>query len=361
MRNLKEAELEDILVGCAILGTGGGGSLTEGVKLIKGLIEKGKGFKLAKLEELDPEALIALPYYCGSLSPEGEEELSEMEPLRRAFETLEEYLNEEFKGVIAPELGGSATAGALAVAAEKDLPLLDADAAGRAVPEIQHSPFYIKGVPIAPMTVASPMGDLMIVKQVQDDQRAEEIIRSIAVVSGNMVAVCDHPTRVKVLREAAISGTISQAEKIGAARREALERGEDLPAAVARAGQGFLRFQGIVEKHTWKVEAGFTVGEIELKGIEGDKGERYRIRYKNENIISWRDDKVDVTVPDLISVLEKASGMPITNPNCSEGKKVVVIGFPAPEQWRTDEGIAIFGPKYFGYEEEFVPIERRAR
>ncbi len=359
MRSLEEAELEDILVGCAILGTGGGGSLTEGVKLVKGLIEKGKGFKLAKLEELDPEALTTLPYYCSSLFPEGEEEPSGIE-LLRAFEALEEYLNEEFKGVIPPELGGFATAGALAVAAEKDLPLLDADAAGRAVPEIQHSSFYIKGLPITPMAVASSMGDLMIVKQVQDDRRAEEIIRSIAVISGNMVGVCDHPARIEVLRGAAIPDTISQGEKIGAARRKAVEKGVDPCEAVAEAGQGFLRFKGMVEEHSWKMEGGFTIGEIKLRGIEEYEEEKYKIRYKNENIISWRDGKVDVTVPDLVSVLEKASGMPITNPNCDRGKEVVVIGFPAPEQWRTDEGIAIFGPKYFGYEEEFVPIERRA-
>jgi hypothetical protein len=360
MRKLDSLELEDILIGCTILGTGGGGSLTEGRRLIKGLKEKGKEFTLANLDELDPQALIGSPYCCGSVSPEGEEGagLPGVVTLR-AFEALEEYLNEKFKGVIAAELGGSATGEALVVAAEKGLPLLDADAAGRAAPDLQCSIFYVKGVPIAPMAVSSPMGDLLIVKQVQDDRRAEEIIRRVAVVSGNLVGVCDHPARVKVLREAAIRGTISHAERIGAARREALERGEDPCAAVAEAGRGPLCFQGIVERHNWEIKGGFTVGEIELQGIGEYKGESYRIRYKNENIISWRDDKIDITVPDLISVLERDSGMPITNPNCDRNKKVAVIGFPAPKQWRTPAGIAAFGPGSFGYDVEYTPIEER--
>ncbi|MEA1963725.1 MAG: DUF917 domain-containing protein [Candidatus Aerophobetes bacterium] len=359
MRILSPIELEDILVGCTILGTGGGGSLTEGLGLIKGLVEKGKEFKLARLKELDPEMLIGSPYYCGSVSPEEEEGPAGMVALR-AFEVLEEYLNEDFRGVIAAELGGFATAGALAVAAEKALPLLDADAAGRAAPDLQCSIFYVKGVPIAPMGIASPMGDLMIVKHVRDDRRAEEIIRRIAVVSGNMLGVCDHPTRVKVLKEASIPDTISLAEAIGASRRKGIEKGMDPCTAVATTGQGFLRFRGTVEKHSWRDEEGFTIGEIEMKGIEEYKGKKYKIRYKNENIISWRDGEVDLTVPDLISVLERDTGMPITNPNCDKGKHVTVIAFPAPEQWRTPDGIAAFGPKCFGYEEEFIPVERRA-
>jgi len=360
MQILSMIKLEDILIGGTILGTGGGGSLTEGLKFIKGFVEKGKEFKLAKLEELDPETLIGSPYYCGSLSPEIEEEPSGIVALR-AFETLKEYLNENFGGVITAELGGFAIAGALAVAAEKALPLLDADAAGRAVPDLQCSIFHAKGVPIAPMAVASPMDDLMIVKQVQDDQRAEEIIRRIAMVSGNIVGVCDHPTKLKVLKEVAILNTISLSEVIGTSRREAIDKGMDPCAAVASAGKGFLRFQGIVEKHSWKNEKGFTVGEIEMRGIEKYKGEKYKICYKNENIISWRNEEMDVTVPDLISVLERDTGMPITNPNCGKDRYVTVIGFPAPKQWRTAKGMAVLGPKYFGYNEEFIPIERRIK
>lgn len=358
MRSLSAVELEDILIGCTILGTGGGGSLTEGLSLVKGLAEKGKAFNLATLEELDPEALIGSPYYCGSITPEGKDS-----PLGavaiEAFEALEAYLGEPFQGVIAAELGGFATAGALVVAAEKGLPLLDADAAGRAAPDLQCSIFYVNKVPITPAAIASPIGDVMILKQVQDDERAEAIIRKIAVISGNMVGVCDHPTSVNLLRKVSIPDTISLAERLGRARRQAKEKEEDPCTAVAKAGSGYFLFQGTVDTHNWRIEEGFTVGEIEIVGIESYKGENYKIWYKNENIISWWNGEVDITAPDLISVVERDTGIPITNPNCDKGKTVSVIGFPVSEKWRTTNGLAAFGPSFFGFDVEYIPIERR--
>lgn len=47
------------------------------------------------------------------------------------------------------ELGGENTAEALHVALLMDLPLIDADPAGRSVPELQHSTYYVKNVPIS--------------------------------------------------------------------------------------------------------------------------------------------------------------------------------------------------------------------
>lgn len=361
MRVLTPVAVEDVLVGCAILGTGGGGSLQQGLAFVSEILKKGKVFKLGTIDEFNEGDLIGSPYYCGAVTPEGKKKRKNGGVALDAFHTLEKYLNEEFNGVIAAELGGLSTAGAMGVAAERGLPLLDADAAGRAAPDLQCSIFYVNKLPITPIGVATPLGDLLTIHHVPDDERAEKIIREIAVLSEGMVGVCDHPARVSVLRKAAIHGTISQAQRLGAARREALARGEDPAAAIAQAGNGFLRFQGIVEKHGWQLEAGFTVGEITLRGIEGAAGSSYRIRYKNENIISWRDDQVDITVPDLISVLDPDTGMPITNPNCDQGKRVTVLAFPAPQAWRKPAGLAVMGPKFFGYAVEYIPIDQRAK
>jgi len=355
MRELTEREVEDLLVGCAILGTGGGGDLEEGLKLVRGALGAGRGVRLAALGELDPGSWIGSPYYCGAVSPQGEG--IEGRVALWAFEVLEEFLGRPFAGVIAAELGGLATAGAIAVAAEKGLPLLDADALGRAAPELQCSYFYVKGIPIAPMGLATPQGDLILIREIQGDARAEEVVRTLATRSGGMVGVCDHPAQVERLQGSCIEGTLSRALQVGMARRQAVARGDDPTQAVAAAG--FLLFTGKVEKHSFRVEGGFTLGEIVLAG-EGDfSGRSYKIHYKNEHLISWLDGEVDVTVPDLICVLDRETGMPITNPNCQEGQRVAVVGFPAPKEWRTPEGLRVLGPAFFGYEVEYVPLEGR--
>ena len=76
MKKLSKQDLYDILYGCTILGTGGGGELEEGLKLIDRAFEKGKEFILVDLDEVDEEAMIATPYMCGAISPITEEEKS---------------------------------------------------------------------------------------------------------------------------------------------------------------------------------------------------------------------------------------------------------------------------------------------
>ena len=61
-------DLRDILLGAAIVGTGGGGSLENGIKLVEGSFNEGYQFYLAGLSEIEDEALVGTPYGCGKPS-----------------------------------------------------------------------------------------------------------------------------------------------------------------------------------------------------------------------------------------------------------------------------------------------------
>lgn len=365
MRTLDQKQLEDLIRGCAILGTGGGGSPTRGLRLIQSDLAAGRQFKLIGLEEVPDNALVASPYMCGSVTPEQTGQTKshndmEMECLD-AFKALEDYLEQKFFATIATEIGGGNTAVALSVAAKCGIPIVDADPAGRSVPELQHTTFYIQDVPIAPLAVATATGDVLILKEVTDDFRAEAIVRAIAVVSGNRAGVTDHPMNGKFLQTSVVPGTLSKALAIGEAVRVARSSGTDPVQAAIKAGNGYFLFKGEVTKADWKIEEGFTIGELTISGQADDLGHRYRIWYKNEHIISWFDEKPDVTVPDLICVLDTNTGEAITNPNCNQGIEVAVIGYPAPEMWRSPKGLQLFGPKHFGYELQYKEIESNRR
>lgn len=364
MYNLKEQDLEDLILGCAILGTGGGGSPKRGLTLIQSDLKAGREFKLIGLEELPDAARIASPYMCGSVPPEEDvEDLFQDEGIEclKAFEALEEYIGQEFFAAIPTEIGGGNTAVALAVAAKRGIPIVDADPAGRSVPELQHTTFYIQNVPITPLAVATAKGDTAILTEVADDFRAEAIVRAIAVASGNRAGVADHPLEGRALKESVIPGTLSKALAIGEAVREARSSSTDPVEAAIIAGKGYLLFKGEVAQASWKIEEGFTIGELSISGEDDDLGHQYRVWYKNEHIISWFDNQSDVTVPDLICVLDPQTGVAITNPNCKEGMEVAVIGYPAPEMWRSSRGLELFGPSHFGYEIQYRPIEGNRR
>lgn len=367
MKLLNKQEIHDILYGSTILGTGGGGSLNKGLQLVDQALDAGKEFKLVSLEELPDEALISTPYKCGSISPETEEERRKYADLPRinedsalrAFRAMEQHMGQEFYGVVSAELGGGNTAIAFNVGAMLGKYIIDADPAGRSVPELQHTTYYVYGLPITPMAVANEFGDVAIVTEVVNDFRAEALVRAMAVVSKNAIGVVDHPARGKDFKPTVIPGAISYALKIGEAYRQAKTDGQDLATALAQAGNGFVLFRGKVQEINWETKEGFTVGEAVITG-EGDyAGSNYKIWFENENIISWRDGVIDVTVPDLICMVDDELNEPVTNPNHRIGSRVSVFGLPSPQQWRTSRGLQVFGPRSFGYDYEFLPIEKK--
>ena len=55
----------------------------------------------------------------------------------------------------------------------------------------------------------------------------------------------------------------------------------------------------------------------------------YRVRFKNENIVAWKDGEVSVLPPDLISVVDSRTAMAISNPEFEPGRAVTVPGASA--------------------------------
>lgn len=360
MRKLSEREVVDLITGCAILGTGGGGSPRRGLTLLKGDLEAGRSPVLVSPEELPDEAWVASPYMCGSVSPDQGEGPEELECLT-AFEALEEFLGVKFHAVVATEVGGGNTAVAMSVAARKDIPILDADPAGRSVPELEHTTFALRGIGIAPFAVATRRGDIIVVKKVTSEERAEAIARTIAVLSDSRAGVADHPVKGMEAKASLIPGTLCLALRIGEAVRLAREKGEDPVAAAAEAGKGTILFRGEVRRCEWEIKGGFTIGELEVEGERDFSGHTYRIWFKNEHLIAWLNGEPDVMAPDLISVLDSETGEAITNPNCKEGMRVGVVGYPAPKAWRTQKGIELLGPRHFGFQVEYRPLEENPR
>ena len=364
MRILNRDDLMNILLGCTILGTGGGGSLEEGISSIDEALAAGKTFRLVDFDELDPGAVIGTPYACGAISPLTEEEKRKYARLRETEESmyllnikqLERFLGREVGAVISTELGGGNTAAAFYVAAMTDKPIIDGDPAGRSVPALQHSTYYLKGIPMCPMSVMNQFGEGAVFTNVFDDERGEDLVRALAVVSRNTISVIDHVNTVSVLKDAVIRGAITYAEKIGKAFRETKAAGGDYVKSVIEAGAGKLMFRGVVTESSFETKDGYTFGNTVLEGEEEFAGHTLRIWYQNENIISWLDGKPYVTVPDLICFFNLDEAMPQLNPYAKVGEKAALAALPAPIEWTTERGLEVFGPRSFGYDIDYIPF-----
>ena len=364
MYSLTWEEVDDILVGATIMGCGGGGELAEGRELIRRAYDEGRAVTLAAPHELPDETLVACPYGVGGLTVGDEAEYAGLSwakehPSVLAVRALGAHLGRELGALITGELGGTSIADAFYPAAMLGLPVVDADPVGRAVPELEHSILNLHGVPIVPQAVVNELGDTAIITAVADDRRAEALVRALAVASRNVVWVADHAMPWGRMKDVVIPGAISLAKSVGRAFRQAAAAGEDTAAAAAAAAGGGVLFRGRVSTFSWEEKDGFTWGQVEIAGQGADAGADYSVWFKNENLMAWRDGEPDVTAPDLICCFSGETGQPITNPNHEVGRAVTVVGLPAAAAWRTERGVAILGPRHFGFDVDYSPLENR--
>ncbi|MBU2883466.1 DUF917 domain-containing protein [Psychrosphaera sp. B3R10] len=360
MKTLNRQQISDILYGCAILGTGGGGELAEGFEFIEKALAAGKEFKLVDIDQLDDDKMLCTPYMLGALAIEQDDTYqglpqSKQPPIMTAFKRLQEYTGAQFHGTICCELGGSNTAISFYLAAMIDGVIVDADPAGRAVPEITHSTYYLNNLPAAPIITANEFGECFICENVIDDQRAESIVRALAMVSRNDIAAIDHALPVSIMKHAVIKGTISKALAIGEAYRYAKEQNIDIATRVAEFGKGIVRFRGVVTNFEFSTIEGFTIGSFNIAGEGEFAGRQYRVNVKNENLSATLDGKIDVTIPDLICCLDMDKLEPVTNPNFVNGMNVAIVILPAPKEFTTEKGLNVFGPKYLGLQTDYNP------
>ena len=363
MKILSRIDLMDILQGCALLGTGGGGELSEGIAFIDEALAAGKTFKLVSLDEVPTGKVVCTPYMLGAISPLSEKEELAYQQLPKngshsiltAYERLLEHTGESIYGTICCELGGSNTAVSFYLAAMFDGYIIDADPAGRAVPEITHSTYYLNNLPAAPIVTANEFGECFICENVVDDLRAESVVRALAKVSRNDIAAIDHVLPIEQIKGAVIPGTISKALKLGQAMREAKASHKDLAHVIAEKASGFVAFKGIVTAYNFETKDGFTLGQVCLSGTTTYKDQELVIDVKNENMLARLNANIFATIPDLICCIDSESGEPITNPNYSDGMAVTVIILPAPKEFTTTKGLSVFGPAYIGLELEYRP------
>ena len=369
-RILKEQELVDMLVGSCIQSTRGCDP-EQSIKQVKEALNKGKQFKLIAIDNFPADwMVVAVQGLGGGGAWEHVIERTQHQNLptitsaqanSRVVDLLSEHMGKEVKALVRSEAAGATTT-ALLVAADKGIPTLDAGITGRAVPEVQQSIPWINGIASIPTAIITRWGDEIIIKHAVDEYRVEDIGRAIAVASGGGATITMTPMSGEQLHRGVIPGNLSEAILFGKTVREARQARKDPIAALLDVSNGYKLFQGIVTKSDERGDRGFNWVDVEIEGINEYAGHTYKVFVKNENIVAWLDDEVDVISPDYIYNLNPETGESTTGGGGVGGYpldvEVVMVGVPAPEQWRSKKGIELIGPRHFGFDFEYTPIEK---
>jgi DUF917 family protein len=73
-----------------------------------------------------------------------------------------------------------------------------------------------------------------------------------------------------------------------------------------------------------------------------------RIDYQNEYLIAKEGERTLAATPDILTLLDADSGLPIASEALRYGLRVVLIALPSPAIWKTPEGYNLVGPHVFG-------------
>jgi hypothetical protein len=201
----------------------------------------------------------------------------------------------------------------------------------------------------------------VILDKAVDDFRLEDLARAVAVASGGGSSIARNPMTGRDVKRGTIRGSVSEAMLYGRTVREARAQGRDPIDALVKVAKGYKLFQGVVRKAEHRGDRGFDWEDAELEGLGPYKGHTYKIFVKNENIIAWLDGKPDVLPPDLIYNLDPKTGDAIVSPKLGGfpiGLEVAIVGRAASPMWRTPKGIDLFGPRHFGFDLDYTPIEQ---
>jgi DUF917 family protein len=354
MKRIGPEQMDNLALGAAVLGTGGGGDPHIGKLTAMAAMKRHGAVNLIEMSDLRDDDLVVCAAMMGAPTVMVEK-LPRGDEIVGAFEGLEAYLGKKVTAVTPIEAGGLNSTTPFIVAAALDLPLLDADGMGRAFPELQMVSPTLHGIAATPMAIGDEKGNNAILNTC-DNLWTERIARTMTIQMGGVAFIAIYAMSGVQARKVLIAGSVSLAIRLGEAIQAARRAKRDPITALLGLTGGRRLFSGKIMDVQRRTEKGFARGEAVFRGLGDDEGHTMTIRFQNENLIALRDDKPVATVPDLISVLDAESGEPITTESLRFGFRVVVVGMPCASAWRTEAGINLVGPRVFGYDLDFLPL-----
>jgi len=355
MQYLEEGDLDYIGIGAAILGAGGGGDPYVGKLMAKQAIKKHGKVKLITTDEVPDDALIIPSAMMGAPAVMLEKLPNGNEP-EIAFRSLEKYLGKKAYAVLSIEAGGLNSCIPIYTAACLGLPIVDADGMGRAFPELPMVTFSVAGMSSTPMVVCDEKGNKMLLETVSNDW-SEILARTATVAMGLASMISIYCLDGMSLKKYGVKGTISLAKNIGERIVRANKSKTNPIDSILEVTKGYRLFDGKIVDIRRDLTTGFIRGEVTIEGMDNDKGSTFKLFFQNENLLGLKNGKPAAITPDLITVIDREKGFPITTESLKYGRRCTVIGMPCDPFWRTEAGIRQVGPRYFKYDFDYVPIE----
>ena len=323
-RDLGIEEIEMIAAGAAFYGCGSGGSLIEGRILLSGIAARlgGDRVRVAALDELPDAARMATPSMVAR-----PRNVASIDAAVAAFSALSDRTGGPFDAVMPADLGVVSVLVACAVAAELELPLVDAAGSVRGAVGLDQTTWAAAGV--VPHVAVLSDGDDHVAVESDAVGVADRSLRALVEGStlGGSVAGATWAMRGPTARRSSVPGLVSSALRVGEvvganSSGRVAELVEVVDGAVL-AGRGPIsRVTVALHEHTehFEIAIDTEAGPLEVLAVDG-------------HVQLRADGELVVAAPDLISVVTPG-GLGCTPRDLAapamEGQEVAIIATPQP-------------------------------
>ncbi len=332
MLTINANNLEALSLGATILGSGGGGHPKILYDLIAYLMETHGEARIISIDDLlendlvVPLAMVGAPLVC-----------MEKIPNTTLLDAIYTHIKRDFphrRIVLMPaEIGGCNALTPLLLALKYDLPILDADLIGRAFPKLDMCKPAVLGRSCHPTYVSDLMGNSVSL-HLTGLGMLEPLIRDITIRFGSSSSIATYLFEGKEAHDYVIENSVSRALSLG----EKLLLHHALEATVIGSG--------IVSDVYHDMKGGFLLGHATIKS----KASCFKVHYQNEYLkVSQNDRDIDGS-PNIIALIEKKSGLPLTTEALKYGQQVQILSLKAPDFWMTPKAHSVVDYKLLNLE-----------
>lgn len=317
---LRPEDVTALALGCALLGSGGGGTTTM-LELMLAGVDSGPR-PLVDVDELDPSTPCFGAAFVGSTILLGER-MPGLAPFGRLVAAAERWLGTRIPAVCSIEGGGLNSLVPFLFSGERTI--VDADCTGRAVPELDQMSLFVDRVPGLVFTCESGAGGVALV-ETDRAVDAERIVRSAIIQAGGSGAAVLAGFTVGDLREHAMPGHQRRALALG---RAFLAVRFTSPAELAAELGARLLTEGRIDR----ISPHHADPHVQSVEIAGPGGAVDRVVTRSESLAVLSDGALLASAPAIIVVLDAASREILQVTDLVPGRRVVVLSLPAPDWW----------------------------
>ncbi len=356
MQLIDESWIRPLYYGSLLTSCGGGEQIEILIQLLTDRLRKVK-VPLLNINELDAEKGYATTGIMGSMMeahpPTGNEGLQVLERFSRENDC-------SIDGLFTLEAASINVLYPVLLASMKGVPLIDGDCMARAFPEFQMTTAQSAGIKMTPFSIMTPGGNYFAFEDLNNllfEVKSREIVSDEAGVA----YFAGFSTTEKILKKCLIPETISFLYRIGSCflnKKSYSELFESLLNTSKNSQYGSIveLFIGTVKDRPARTEHNWQ--EFNIEGVGNYKKSRFTILLQNEYLIGFRDRNIAVMVPDLICLIDISTLRIVSQHELNRGMKVAVLSIPAPVRLKSRSMLDLIGPGCFGYNNEYIPLER---